>query len=213
MRMKLLRAVMLATGTLALAGLSTGAEARTHHNTPHLYYFRHHHIATHHFGRYLAARHFHYQHRHFRRIVVAHHPRVRRSVRVHNETTGPGVKPSCFWEAKRDGGPCGCWAGATLLGITQHVWHGINLWLAADWLKFPHVDPAPGTAAVFLSRGGHAYHVAPVKAVSADRRTAILHDSWRTHPVRTAGLIFVQPPVPHQKRNGDMIRYTSGTPL
>jgi hypothetical protein len=212
MRMRLLRAAMLAAGTLALAGLSTGAEARIHHRG-HLIHstgVRHHHVATHHFGKYLASRHFHYQHRHFRHVTLAR----RHYVRVHNETTGPGVKPSCFWEARSKGGPCGCWAEAMLLHFTDHVRNGINWWLADDWrAKLPHVEPAAGTAAVFVSRGGRAYHVAPVKSVSADHKTVVLHDSWKIHTVRTAGLIFVQPPVPHQPSHGDVVRYKSGSPL
>jgi hypothetical protein len=186
---------MLAAGTLALAGLSTTAEARHH--------YRHHHVATHHFGKYLTSRHFHYQHRRYA------------SVRVHNERTGVGVKPNCFWAAASMGGPCGCWAEAMLMGFTDHVRNGINWWLAADWLgpKFQRVNPAPGTVAVFVSRGGRAYHVAPVKAVSADGKTAILHDSWKIHPVRTAGLIFVQPPAVGVPLHRPLIRWMSDPPL
>jgi hypothetical protein len=203
MKLRIFRAAMLATGTLALVGLSTGAEAGHRH--------RHHHVATYHFGRYLASRHFHYQHRHFRRVmtVARKHPRFTRH--AEHET---GAKPSCFWTARSMGGPCGCWAEWKLLDLTQHVWKGINMWLADDWRRaFPHVPPAPGTAAVFVSRGGRAYHVAPVKAVSSDRKYVTLHDSWAIHQVRTAGLIFVQPPVRHVPTHGDAIRYVSGTPL
>lgn len=86
------------------------------------------------------------------------------------------------------GGPCGCWAAYTLLGKLDHVWRGINLWLADDWLKFPRTAPAPGTAAVWPHR-----HVAPVVAVNHDG-TVTVKDSWAVHKVRMAGLIFVSPP-------------------
>jgi hypothetical protein len=99
------------------------------------------------------------------------------------------------------GGPCGCWAAHHLLGIDAHVWRGINLWLANDWLRFPHVEPAPGTAAVWPHR-----HVAPVVAVANGR--VQVHDSWATHWVSTRKLTFVQPPTKQTKRP-ELVRYAA----
>ena len=93
----------------------------------------------------------------------------------------PGSPGPCRVAASM-GGPCGCWAAHVLLDRLDHVWHGINLWLANDWLRFPHVAAAPGTAAVWPGR-----HVAPVIAVNGDR-TVTVRDSWATHKVRMAGL-------------------------
>ena len=102
------------------------------------------------------------------------------------------------------GGPCGCWASYVLLGRLDHVWRGINMWLANDWLRFPHVAAAPGTAAVWPHR-----HVAPVVAVNHDG-TVTVHDSWATHRVRMAGLVFVQPPT---QRRRELVRYAGAVPL
>lgn len=107
------------------------------------------------------------------------------------------------------GGPCGCWAAYTLLGRLDHVWHGMNLWLADDWLKFPRTAPAPGTAAVWPHR-----HVAPVLAVNHDG-TVTVRDSWATHRVRIAGLVFVQPPENNKRHENYNPKYNwpSAVPL
>jgi len=84
--------------------------------------------------------------------------------------------------ARSMGGPCGCFASELLFGHSVR-----NLWLANNWLKFPRTPPAPGVAAVWPGR-----HVAVVTAVNHDG-TVTVHDSWATHPVRMAGLVFVQP--------------------
>jgi Ni/Co efflux regulator RcnB len=188
------RIVIAALAASSLLALSANAEARTH-----LHYRHGHHLTHHHFGRYLAARHFRHHHRHH---YVQHYRRHRDAVHV-----GGGDKPSCFWEARRQGGPCGCWAAWNLLGRVEHVWHGVNLWLANDWLKFPRSEPAPGTAAVWPHR-----HVAPVVAVNHDG-TVTVKDSWKTHKVRTAGLIFVQPPAVGVRLRQPLIKWMSGTPL
>lgn len=130
------------------------------------------------YSQYLWKRHMHHvHHRH-----LSHHVRVYTALRA--------SLPAPCRVAASMGGPCGCWAAYVLLGRLEHVWRGINLWLADDWLRFPRVSPAPGTAAVWPHR-----HVAPVVAVNGDG-TVTVRDSWATHRVRTAGLIFVQPPIP-----------------
>jgi hypothetical protein len=179
-----MRALLLIGTILSAITLSSQADASYRHLRRHHY--------QHQFGHYLTARHLHY----------AHHYR-------HTHSAARGDLPCCFWEAKRKGGPCGCWAAKMLLGIEAHVWRGVNLWLAADWPKFPHVAPAPGTAAVFYSHG-HAYHVAPVIAVHGG--TVTLHDSWKIHNVSVAGLVFVQPPVPPQGRRSG-VGYGHAVPL
>ena len=70
------------------------------------------------------------------------------------------------------GGPCGCFASEFFFGKSVR-----RLWLADAWLAFPHVRPAPGTAAIWVHR-----HVAPVVATAADG-TITVHDSWATHRV------------------------------
>lgn len=87
-------------------------------------------------------------------------------------------------KAARQGGPCGCWA-AHHFGLPR-MFRRLNLWLANQWLAFPHVAPAPGTAAVWPGR-----HVAPVVAVDGDK--VEVNDSWGQHWVRKRGLVFVRP--------------------
>jgi len=62
-----------------------------------------------------------------------------------------------------------------------------ELWLANNWLRFPRTSPAAGTATVWPGR-----HVAPVIANNGDG-TITVADSWATHRVRIAHLIFVDP--------------------
>jgi hypothetical protein len=106
------------------------------------------------------------------------------------------------------GGPCGCWAEYVLLGRLDHVWRGINMWLANDWLRFPRAAPAPGTAAVWPHR-----HVAPVVAVHNDRTGRAVaittRESWGMRRVNLSGLIIVQPPGLY--RRGPLVRYSSGS--
>ena len=85
--------------------------------------------------------------------------------------------------AARMGGPCGCWAAEHFFGSPVR-----NLWLAANWLRFPRTQAAAGTAAVWPNR----HHVAPVIAVNGNG-TVTVHDSWGDHAVRMAGLTFVNP--------------------
>lgn len=89
--------------------------------------------------------------------------------------------------AARMGGPCGCIAESLLLGRTEHVLNGVNMWLASAWLAFAHVPAGPGTAAVMR---GH------VVAVVADNGngTVRVHDSWAIHDVSKRRIIaFVDP--------------------
>jgi hypothetical protein len=69
-----------------------------------------------------------------------------------------------------------------------------DLWVAAEWRRFPRVAPAPGMVAIF--RGGG--HVAYIEAVSADG-SALLYDPnsgghlTRLHYRSLAGAIVVDP--------------------
>ncbi len=138
----------------------------------HYYKHKYHHL-THHYSHYLTQRHFrHHRHTHRRHIQIARHSSLPGPCRV----------------AASMGGPCGCWAAHILLGRLDHVWRGYNLWLANDWLRFPHVAPEVATAVVWPGR-----HVAPVVPGTYRKGTIMVRDSWATHPVRTAGLVFVDP--------------------
>jgi hypothetical protein len=179
----------LAVGcTIALA--ATPAAARGHH--------RHH--VTHKFAHYLSGRHFQHAHawRQWRYHARQHY---RNSYRV-----ARSMLPGPCRVAASMGGPCGCWAAYVLLGRLDHVWHGINLWLANDWLRFPRAEPAAAAAAVWPGR-----HVAPIVPGSYRNGTVIVRDSWATHRVRTAGLVFVQPPMQHTPRR--LIAWPSSVPL
>ena len=98
-----------------------------------------------------------------------------------------GLSGACR-SAAAQGGPCGCFAQEQLLGTSARLWRGHNLWLAQTWAEvFPRAAPGPGTAAVWPHR-----HVAAV--VSGPHNGMVtVHDSWGTHDVRIAGLIFVRP--------------------
>jgi hypothetical protein len=171
----------LLTASIILA-FSIPAQAKSSYH----YYKRH---LTHHYSHYLTWRHF--RHQHF----------ARRYSPIRNSSL-----PGPCWAAARQGGPCGCWAGHVLLGTTSHSWHGINLWLANDWLKFPHVSPGSATAAVWPGR-----HVAPVVPGSYSNGTVVVRDSWSTHRVRTAGLVFVQSP--GASKRGGANHLPGGSPL
>jgi hypothetical protein len=99
---------------------------------------------------------------------------------------GEGLSAPCR-QAARMGGPCGCHTAETLLGTSEHVYHGINVWLADGWLAFRRVShPEPGDAAIWVHR-----HVAPIVAV--DGNTVTVADYFGTRTVRMAGLVFVDP--------------------
>lgn len=145
------------------------------------------------------AAHRHYASRH------RHHVGTRRAL-VHR---GGGGKPSCFWTAASQGGPCGCWAEAAILGRVEHVLRDAlgtwNPWLADDWRRhFPHVSPEVADAAVWPGR-----HVSPVVPGTYRNGTIVVRDSWATHRVRTAGLVFVA--VPGRKERRPSVRFASGS--
>lgn len=189
----------LATVIAILCSLIISSTAFAKHHVHYRY--------SHHFGRYLAHRHFvhhHYAHlRHFR------HRDVRRFA-IHRAER----LPSPCRTAASMGGPCGCWTDNVLevSGTLAHVWRGINLWLANDWLRFPHVPAEQATAAVWPGR-----HVAPIVAGSYRDGSVIVRDYWGTHRVRTAGLIFVDPHAgklpTHRQRPRTTYRVAGGWPL
>lgn len=81
------------------------------------------------------------------------------------------------------GGPCGCWASIHFFGESVR-----RLWPVSQWIaEFTRTTPRAGVAAIWPGR-----HVAPVLAVNDDG-TVTVADSWATHRVRMAGLIFVDP--------------------
>jgi hypothetical protein len=103
----------------------------------------------------------------------------------------PGDGPVWRWDQKKvmvrvanpvTGGPCGCYASEVVFGHSVR-----NLWLADAWLKFPRTSPHAGAVAVWPGR-----HVARVLAANHDG-TVTVDDSWATHRVRMAGLVFVDP--------------------
>lgn len=99
-------------------------------------------------------------------------------------TDRPVLSTACR-SAAAQGGPCGCFT-SEYFGLPR-AYHGLNLWLANDWLHFPHVAPAAGTAAVWPGR-----HVAPVVGVNEDG-TVTISDNIGTRRVRASGLVFVSP--------------------
>lgn len=187
-----MRGLFVAVVAMAALSFCAPAEAAYHWGVRH-------HVYTHHYGRYLAHRHRH----HLNRRLAHRLKRIARPVGHHAAIVRGGSLPAPCRVAASMGGPCGCWAAHVLLDRLDHVWRGVNLWLADDWLKFPRAKPAPGTAAVWVHR-----HVAPVVAVNHDG-TVTVRDSWAVHRVRMAGLVFVQPPV----RRPGLVRYVGGVPL
>jgi hypothetical protein len=101
--------------------------------------------------------------------------------RAPEQAAASGGLPGPCRQAARMGGPCGCWAEYTLFGRLEHVVGGWNAWLASSWLPsggHSHLvgSVAEANAAVYLSRSGRAYHVAPIVA-------GVAHDSFGDHPV------------------------------
>lgn len=140
---------------------------------------------THQYARHLVARHWRHLNRRY-----SHHIKRRNYPKTHfAATTTRETLPGPCRTAASMGGPCGCWTAWNLLGKLDHVWKGVNLWLAWDWAEhFRRVDPAPGTAAVWKNHS----HVAPVTAVNRDG-TVTVRDYWATHRVSVAQVIFVDP--------------------
>lgn len=84
---------------------------------------------------------------------------------------------------------CGCGVSVRVFG------HSVReLWLAANWFRFPRAPAAPGNVAIF--RGGG--HVAYIEAVYGDG-TALLYDPnsgghlTRLHRRSLAGAVIVSP--------------------
>lgn len=82
---------------------------------------------------------------------------------------------------------CGC-------GVSERVYgHPVReLWLAANWFRFPRAAPAPGTVAV------RRHHVFYIERVEGDGRV-IAYDPnsgghlTRVHEVSLAGYVVVRP--------------------
>lgn len=142
----------------------------------------HWHVATHRFGKHLAARHWRYTH------VRVRHPKTGYKVVITHETLSRPCQ-----DAASKGGPCGCRTACKLLGICgfAHVVRGKNLWWAPDWFEYPRAIPVNGTAAVYKNR----HHVAPVKEANKDG-TVTLDDYWGQHRVSLADVVIVDPHPP-----------------
>jgi hypothetical protein len=200
----------LAVGCTIALSAATPAKAHAHlQRWYHNGYFQHHQ-----FGRYLVQRHIrisrrlnhrHWAHRLDRpdRFLLSRKRHQTAALTVSGERA---VLPQPCRVAASMGGPCGCWAAYVLLGRLDHVWHGINLWLANDWLRFPRAEPSLAAAVVWPGR-----HVAPIVPGSYRNGTVVVRDSWATHRVRTAGLVFVQPPMQRVPRR--LIAWPSSVPL
>lgn len=119
--------------------------------------------------RHVIARH-HYAHEGWHRPHYAHFD------------VGRMVLSAACQIARSLGGPCGCFASEQVFGHSVR-----NLWLADAWLKFPRTSPHSGAVAVWPHR-----HVALAVSDPHGGRITV-RDSWATHDVRIAGLIFVDP--------------------
>jgi hypothetical protein len=182
---------LAATAAVSLIAAATSAAEARHHRASWRITAHHHYS----YGHYLAARHWRYAHRtHLRRHYSAH---------------VTGLPGPCRVAASM-GGPCGCWADHVLgvSGGLAHVWRGINLWLADDWRRFPHVSPEQANAAVWPGR-----HVAPIVPGTYHDGTVVVRDSWMTHRIRVAGLVLVRAPTRGDIRGGPLYRYAGGVPL
>jgi hypothetical protein len=92
--------------------------------------------------------------------------------------------------------PCGCWTQGYVFGRYDRwmvvAGKRVNLWIADNWAHvFPRTRAHRGAVAVWPGR-----HVAPVVGdpeIVRGVEYVEVADSWRTHRVRTAGLIFVDP--------------------
>ncbi len=185
-----MRVLLAACAILAAAVLPARAY---HHHGHHKQMHKHYAHKHHHLKRWAS----HYRHRHFSK-------RVRVAKQIGGDLGRDNVGADCMGTARRQGGPCGCFAEHNFFETTSRLWHGWNLWLADEWRRaFPIVEPAAGTAAVWPGR-----HVA--KVVAVDKARIKVHDSWAIHWVSRQGLVFVQPPT---GRRPDLVRYASAAPL
>jgi|ERR1700721_1016102 len=124
-------------------------------------------------------------------LHAARTDRAHGDVRLHGGSLG-----ECHDAVARDGSvkPCGCWAQHRLLGTYTRLWHGINLYLADNWIgAFERAAAAPGMAAVKPHQ-----HVAPIIGESGDKM--LLADSWATHWVSKRGWVIVDPRRPRNTR-------------
>lgn len=182
---------VLLTACAILAAAVLPARASYHHLHHKHYVHKHHHYHHHRWS--------HHVKKHWRRVVKRHRNRAP----LQGDLRRDAVAADCMGTARRQGGPCGCFAEHNFFETTARLWRGWNLWLADEWRRaFPVVEAAAGTAAVWPGR-----HVAKVLAVDGGR--VKVHDSWAIHWVSRRGLVFVQPP----GKKLDLVRYASATPL
>jgi hypothetical protein len=133
------------------------------------------------------AKHTHHNARHSISSVVAVYPPdfehrdsdVHRSVAVASIVAHPAGCPHTQF--------CGCGAAVEIFGRPVR-----DLWLAANWFRFPRAEPAPGMAAV------RQHHVMVIKRVTGNNR-AIVYDAnsgnhlTRIHEVSLAGYSIRNP--------------------
>ena len=82
---------------------------------------------------------------------------------------------------------CGCGAAVEIFGKPLR-----ELWLAANWFKFPHASPAPGMVAV------RQHHVMVIKQVVGANRAVVYdansgHHRTQVHEVSLAGYSIRNP--------------------
>ena len=126
-----------------------------------------------------------------------HHHHVRHYAHRHHHTHLPGWRTHRVYDrgeivAHPAGCPrvafCGCGSALEIFGRPIR-----ELWLAANWLRFPRTSPHPGAAVVF---GRH--HVAVIRQVYGDG-TVLLYDPnsgrllTRVHRMSIARGVVVEP--------------------
>ena len=153
---------LLIFAALLCALISTPAEARHHHRHHH---HRHHHVhRVHHHARH-AHRHLHHrEHAAIGPSTVVAHP--------------VGCPRRQF---------CGCGAAVRVFGRPMR-----NLWLAANWFRFPRAAPAPGMVAV------RTHHVFVLEQYLGDGMWMTYdansgHHLTRMHARSIAGYTIVDP--------------------
>jgi hypothetical protein len=152
------------------------------------YAHRYSHRISHRYGRHLARRHF----RHLSQHVGRHVYYDRGQIVAHPA----GCPRSLF---------CGCGASIEVFGRSVR-----DLWLVANWYRFPRTAPAPGMAVLWGTR-----HVAIIREYYGDG-TALLYDTnsgqglTRVHRRSIAGLAVVNP---HPGKKAKLISWASTSPL
>jgi hypothetical protein len=149
------------------------------------------HRLSHRYGRHLARRHFARQHfRHLSRHVWRRPVYDRGQIVAH-----PAGCPRFLF--------CGCGASIEVFGSSVR-----DLWLVANWYRFPRTAPAPGMAVLWGT------HVAIIREYYGDG-TALLYDAnsgqglTRVHRRSIAGLAVVNP---HPGRKAKLISWASTSP-